>query len=136
MLFKLTNFLSLVLHIQYMSSLIKNIFYILHCFTKKSNFSPRFYRAHLQLIKFSKLEIFHTPGKNLSDVDMLSRSFTKAEFQLNQLKHKQLPPHYHIKNMTLIQFLLLMVEINFQYDSMIKETILMSILYILFHLNL
>ena len=65
----------------------------LHCFTKKGNLSPRFYRAQMQLTKFSKLNIFHTPGKNLSVADMLSRSFTKAELQHNQLKHKQLLPH-------------------------------------------
>ena len=46
----------------------------------------------MQLTKFSKLKIIHTPGKNLSVSDMLSRSFTNAEIQLNQLKHKQLPP--------------------------------------------
>ena len=65
---------------------------LLHCFTKKGNLSPRFYRAQMQLTKFSKLKIIHTPGKNLSVADMLSRSFTKAELQLNQLEHKQLPP--------------------------------------------
>ena len=65
---------------------------LLHCFTKKGNLSPRFYRAQMQLTKFSKLKIIHTPGKNLSVADMLSRSFTKAELQSNQLKHKQLPP--------------------------------------------
>ena len=46
----------------------------------------------MQLTKFSKLKIIHTPGKNLSVADMLSLSFTKAELQINQLKHKQLPP--------------------------------------------
>ena len=65
---------------------------LLHCFTKKGNLSPRFYRAQMQLTKFSKLKIIHTPGKNLSVADMLSRSFTKAVLQLNQLKHKQLSP--------------------------------------------
>ena len=65
---------------------------LLHCFTKKSNLSPRFYRAQMQLTKLSKLKIIHTPGKNLSVADILSRSFTKAELQLNHLKHKQLPP--------------------------------------------
>ena len=65
---------------------------LLHCFTKKGNLSPRFYRVQMQLTKFSKLKITHTPGKNLSVADMLSRSFTKAELQLNQLKHKHLPP--------------------------------------------
>ena len=46
----------------------------------------------MQLTKFSKLKIIHTPGKNISVAHMLSRSFTKIELQLNQLKHKQLPP--------------------------------------------
>ena len=102
----------------------------------------------MQLTKFSKLKIIHTPGKNLSVADMLSRSFTKAELQLNQLKHKHLPPqidfallqdntlkpvHYLIKheeiflikNMTLIQFLLIMVQINSLFVSMIKEMTLL-----------
>ena len=61
-------------------------------FTKKGNLSPHFYRAQMQLTKFSKLKIIHTPGKNFSAADMLSRSFTKAELQLNQIKHKQVPP--------------------------------------------
>ena len=45
---------------------------LLHCFTKKGNLSPRFYRAQMQLTKFSKLKIIHTPGKNLSVADMPS----------------------------------------------------------------
>ena len=61
---------------------------LLHCFTKKGNLSPRFYRAQMQITKFSKLKIYHTPGKNLSVADMLSRSFTKTELQFNQLKQK------------------------------------------------
>ena len=65
---------------------------LLHCFTKKGNLSPQFYRAQMQFTKFSKLKIIHTPGKNLYVAEMLSRSFTKAELQINQLKHKQLPP--------------------------------------------
>ena len=65
---------------------------LLHCFTKKGNLSPRFYRAQMQLTKFSNLKIIHTPGKKRSVADMLSRSFRKAELQINQLKHKQLPP--------------------------------------------
>ena len=131
---------------------------LLHCFTKKSNLSPRFYRAQMQLTKFSKLKIIHTPGKNLSVADMLSRSFTKAELQLNQLKHKHLPPQidfallqdntlkpvhylinmkkfYPIKNMTLIQFLLIMVQINSLSVSMIKELTLLSNLYNPSHSN-
>ena len=46
----------------------------------------------MQLTKFSKLKIIHTTGKKLSVAAMLSRSFTKAELQRTQLKHKQLPP--------------------------------------------
>ena len=65
---------------------------LLHCFAKKGNLSPRFYRAQMQLTKFSKLKIFHTPGKNLTVADMLSRTFTKEQLQVHQLRHKQLPP--------------------------------------------
>ena len=46
----------------------------------------------MQITKFSKPKIIHTPGNNLSVAELLSRSFKKAELQLNQLKHKQLPP--------------------------------------------
>ena len=75
---------------------------LLHCFAKKGNLSPRFYRAQMhcickgsfdwQLTKFSKLKIIHTPGKNLTVADMLSRTFTKEQLQVHQLRHKQLPP--------------------------------------------
>ena len=47
----------------------------------------------MQLTKFLKLQIIYTKGKKLSVADMLSCSFTKEGHQLNQLKHKQLPPH-------------------------------------------
>ena len=46
----------------------------------------------MQLTKFSKLRIIHTPGKNLSVADMLSRSFRKAEILIIKLKHKLFPP--------------------------------------------
>ena len=46
----------------------------------------------MQLTKISKLPIIHTLCKNLSVADMLSRSVTKNELQLNQFEHKQLPP--------------------------------------------
>ena len=36
---------------------------LLPCFTKKGNLGPRFYRAQMQLTKFSKLKTIHTPGK-------------------------------------------------------------------------
>ena len=63
-----------------------------HCFSKKGNLSPRFYRAQKQLTKFSKLKIIHTPEKILTVADMLSRTFTKEQLQIHQLGHKQLPP--------------------------------------------
>ena len=39
---------------------------LLQCFAEKGNLSPRFYRAQMQLTKFSKLKIIHTPGKKLT----------------------------------------------------------------------
>ena len=62
---------------------------LLHCFAKRRNL---FYRAQMQLTKFSKLKFIHTPGKNLTVADMLSRIFTKEQLQRHQLRHKQLPP--------------------------------------------
>ena len=110
----------------------------LHCFAKKGNLSPRFYRAQMQLTNISKLKIYHTPGKNLTVADMLSRTFTKAQLQIHQLRHKQLPPqlyfslmkdnqlkhvHYLVKHeeikynkkMIAIQFSLKMATTNFPF---------------------
>ena len=61
---------------------------LLHCFAKKGNLNPRFYRAQMQLTNFSKLKIIHTPGENLTVEDMLSRTFTKEQLQI----------HYDTKN--------------------------------------
>ena len=36
----------------------------------------------MQLTKFFKLKIIHTPGKNLTVADMLSRTFTKEQLQV------------------------------------------------------
>ena len=74
---------------QYTSLQIINLYYIV---LPKKNLSPRFYRAQMQLTKFSKLKIIYTPGKNLTVADMLSRTFTKEQLQIHQLRHKQLPP--------------------------------------------
>ena len=63
---------------------------LLNCFAKKGNLSPRFYRAQMQLTKVSKLKIIHTPGKTVAD--MLSRTFTKEQLKVHQLRHKQIPP--------------------------------------------
>ena len=46
----------------------------------------------MQLTNCLKLDFIQTPGKNLSVADLLTRSFTKEELQINQLKHKHLPP--------------------------------------------
>ena len=72
---------------------------LLHCFAKKGNLSPRFYRAQMQLTKFSKLKIIQTPGKNLTVADMLSRSFTKEQLEIHQLRHKQLSPQINFSIM-------------------------------------
>ena len=88
MLFKFMNSSSFDLPIQYIYLLITNLYYIV----LQKRKSPRFYRAQIQLTKLHKLKIIHTPGKNMSVANMLSRSFTNTELQLNQLKHKQLPP--------------------------------------------
>ena len=72
---------------------------LLHCFAKKGNLSPRFYRAQMQLTKFSKPKIIHTPGKNLTVTDMLSRTFTKEQLQILQLRHKRLPPQIDVSIM-------------------------------------
>ena len=53
----------------------------------------------MQLTKFSKQKIIHTPGKNLAVADMLSRTFTKEQLQLHQLRHKQLPPQINFSIM-------------------------------------
>ena len=53
----------------------------------------------MQLTKFSKRKIIHTPGKNLTAADMLSRTFTKEQLQVYQLRHKQLPPQIDLSIM-------------------------------------
>ena len=54
----------------------------------------------MQLTKFSKLKNIHTPGKNLTVADMLSRTFTKEQLQIHQLRHKQLPLQIDFSIMT------------------------------------
>ena len=90
----------------------------------------------MQLTQFSKINIIHTPGKNLTVADMLSRTFTKQQLQLHEMRNKQLPPqidfsimkgnqlktvHYLVKHeeikynqkMIATYFSLIMVKINF-----------------------
>ena len=57
----------------------------------------------MQLTIFSKLKIIHTPGKNLTVADMLSKTFMKEQLQLHQLRHKQLPPQIDFSNMKFSQ---------------------------------
>ena len=45
------------------------------------------------LTKFSKLQIIHTAGTNLTVADMLSRDFSTINTKTCQLHHKTLPPH-------------------------------------------
>ena len=53
----------------------------------------------MQLTKFSKLNIIHTPGRNLTLADMFLRTFTKEQLQIHQLRHKQLPPQVNFSIM-------------------------------------
>ena len=84
------------------------------------------------------MKIIHTPGKNLTVADMLSRTFTKGQLQIHQVRHKQLPPqidfsimkdnqlkpvHYLVKHEEIkynqknyaIQFSLTMAKTNFPF---------------------
>ena len=73
---------------------------ILSCFLKKGNLSLLIYNAQMQLTKSQKLRSINTKGKNLSVADMLGRSGNQNELQLNQRKHKQLPPQIHFATLT------------------------------------
>ena len=50
---------------------------LLHCFAKKGNLSPRFYRAQMQLTKISKLKNIHTPGKKFNSCRYAFKNFHK-----------------------------------------------------------
>ena len=65
---------------------------VLHCFTKKETLAHMFivFECSSQNSPDKKINT-HTPDKTLSVADTLSRSPTKTELQLNQLKLKQLP---------------------------------------------
>ena len=66
----------------------------------------------MQLTKFSKLKIIHTPGKNLTVADMLSRTFTREQLQIHQLRHKQLPPQINFSILKDDQFKPVQVSIR------------------------
>ena len=84
------------------SSRTTNLYYTV--LQKKGNLSPRFHKAQMQLTKFSKLKMIHTPGKNLTVADMLSRTFTKDQLQIHRLRHKQVPPQKDDKTIRFIFF--------------------------------
>ena len=78
---------------------------LLHCFTNKGNLCKRLYRAQIQLTKVSKLKTFHTPGKNLSVADMLSRSFKTGrqliKSNINNSLHKLTLQYYKATHLNL-----------------------------------
>ena len=116
--------------------------------TKKGNLSPQFYRAQMQLTKFSKRKIIHTPGNNfllpLYSVDLLQKLNSNLKHlninidlhKLIFLSYKKLllnlyitysntKKFYVIRNMTLIISLLIMVQINCRYVLMTKVMMLL-----------
>ena len=54
----------------------------------------------MQVTKIQKLRINYIKGKNLSLADMLDRSSTQEELQLNHLKQNQLLPQVHFAALT------------------------------------
>ena len=66
---------------------------ILFFFTRKGNLTPRQYKSQMLLTKFSKLQIIHTAGTNLTVADMLSRDLSTINNKTCQRQHKTLPPH-------------------------------------------
>ena len=58
---------------------------ILFLFNRKGNLTPRQYKAHMLLTKFSKLQIIHRAGTNLTVADMLSRDFSTFNNKTCQL---------------------------------------------------
>ena len=66
---------------------------ILFLFTRKSNLTPRQYKAQMLLPKFSNQQIIHTAGTNLTVADMLSRDFSTINNKTCQLQHKTHSPH-------------------------------------------
>ena len=67
---------------------------LLHCFAKRETLVLDFIEHKCNQQNFPNCKIIHTPGKNLTVADMLSRTFTftKEQLQEHQLRHKQLPP--------------------------------------------
>ena len=54
----------------------------------------------MQLIDFKKTSFFLSGRKNLSVAVMIGRPFKEEELQVNQLKHKALPPQTHCATLT------------------------------------
>ena len=74
---------------------------LLRCFIEKSNLSPLYYRAEIQLSKVFNPKIIHSPGKKFSGADMKVDLLQKH--QISELKHKQLPPHIDFANNNTLQ---------------------------------
>ena len=53
----------------------------------------------MQSTKIQNYRNKYTKGNFLSVADLLSRSFIQKEVQLNQVKHKHWPPHFHIASL-------------------------------------
>ena len=109
---------------------------LFHCVTKKSNLSPRSYRAQMQLTKFSKLKTFKHQEKIflllICSVDISQKlNFNLTNLNTNNHLHKfillfykitlfnpyctqsSMKKCYFIKNMILILFSLNMAMTNF-----------------------
>ena len=76
---------------------------LLHYFTKKGNLTSLFYRAQMQLTKFSKLKIIHTPGKTLLlltySVDLLlKKNYKSINANINNFHLISISPYYKTTN--------------------------------------
>ena len=134
---------------------ITNFFYIV---LQKSNFSPRFCRAQMQLTKFSELKLFTHQEKILLLLICSADHIQKLNFELTNLSinnylHKLSLQFYKIvlptlsitlsntkkynltKNKILILFLQIMAQIKFQYVSMTKVTTSLLNFWTRFHSN-
>ena len=61
---------------------------ILFLWSRKGQFSHRFLKYQVVLIKFNNLKIIFTPGSNLAFHDLLSRNVPIADIKKFQLEHK------------------------------------------------
>ena len=88
MQYKYLNFSSLDPLIQYTYSQITNLYYTV--LQKRGTLVQDFIEQKC-INEIFQDENFSHVWKKLTVADMLSRTFTKAQLQLHQLRHKQLP---------------------------------------------